>query len=294
MQRFLATTLTACALNAGVPQFAWGQFRGSYVEFTDTPGVWRGVWAGGGAWAGSVNGFRNRYPGVSPDLPVWRPVWAGGAASQGSFNGGIRYPGVAPDSPDVWRGVWEGGGVWTGSFNGGFNARNLSYGPAEHAWYGHYYLPGHPWHFNDPELSLWWPRASPGYAPTYLSSKPDAPAKPEPTPKLVPLTPPGTPRLAPGSVSANVRADTAQIVVRLPDADGEVRLNGQKITQSGTARSFMTPPLEPGQSYSYKVEAAWRQDGRLVTETQSVTISAGSAVALNFGPIMGPTAASGR
>src|SRR5262245_25736275 len=294
MKRFFAMTLTACAWSVAAPQFAWGQFRGGY-ELTDAPGVWRGAWAGGGVWAGSVNGLRNRYPGVSPELSaVWRPVWAGGSASEGSFNGGIRFPGVAPDSPDVWRGVWEGGGVWTGSFNGGFNARNLSYGPAEHAWYGHYYMPGHPWHINDPELSLWWPRASPGFTPMYLTSKPDATATPEPTPKFVPLTPPATPRLAPGSASANGSADTAQIIVRLPHADGEVWLNGRKITQSGTARSFTTPPLQPGQSYSYQVEVAWRQDGRLVTESQSVSVSAGSAVALNFGPVLGPTAASGR
>src|SRR5262249_7084220 len=80
-------------------------------------------------------------------------------------------------------------------------------------------------------------------------------------------------------------ANTAQVVVRLPDPNGEVWFNGQKTGQTGTARSFTIPPLEPGHTYTYDISAAWHQDGRLVTQTRKVEVSPGSAVAVDFSTV---------
>jgi uncharacterized protein (TIGR03000 family) len=74
----------------------------------------------------------------------------------------------------------------------------------------------------------------------------------------------------------------AVVEVRLPDAQGEVWFNGQKVSGSGKVRRFTTPPLEPEQYYHYIVVAAWFEDGRLMTDEVLVDIMAGSNVVIDF------------
>ncbi len=74
----------------------------------------------------------------------------------------------------------------------------------------------------------------------------------------------------------------AQIQVKLPDGDGEVWFDGQKTRQTGTSRTFVTPALEPGKSFSYQVSAAWHHNGRLVTAERTVNVSAGNTSYVDF------------
>ena len=41
-------------------------------------------------------------------------------------------------------------------------------------------------------------------------------------------------------------------------------------------REFDSPPLTPGKQYSYEVKAQWEENGRPVTQTQEVDVSAGA------------------
>jgi uncharacterized protein (TIGR03000 family) len=74
---------------------------------------------------------------------------------------------------------------------------------------------------------------------------------------------------------------TASVNVRLP-ADAEVWFDGRKMTISGVVRRFLTPPLEPGDRYSYEVIAQWEENGQTVTRTQRVTVTAGATVDVVF------------
>jgi uncharacterized protein (TIGR03000 family) len=86
---------------------------------------------------------------------------------------------------------------------------------------------------------------------------------------------------APSTGLVTAGANTGVIEVRLPDANGEVWFDGQKMQQTGAVRSFTTPPLDPG-SHTYQVTAAWSQDGRVVTQERTVRVQAGESVRVDF------------
>jgi uncharacterized protein (TIGR03000 family) len=57
----------------------------------------------------------------------------------------------------------------------------------------------------------------------------------------------------------------------------------QKATKStGAVREFETPPMNSGGQYTYQIKATWKQDGREVTQTQKVQLSAGAHVTVTF------------
>jgi len=164
------------------------------------------------------------------------------------------------------HGSWHGGN-WSGNWYGGRGWYGYGYRPyyAYRTWwpgyYSGYYYPSYGYSY--PYDSGYYDYAYPSYG-GYSSAYPST--------TTIVRQPPA------------VNVNTAQVVVRLPDANGEVWFDGQKMNgQTGAARSYTTPPLEPGRTYSYQVSAAWHQNGRLVTQERTVNVSAGSAVAVDFG-----------
>lgn len=78
------------------------------------------------------------------------------------------------------------------------------------------------------------------------------------------------------------RADApVQIDLQVP-ADAQVWFGGQKTTQTGTLRSFESPPLTAGRTYTYEVRATWKEGGREVTESRRLAIRAGERLTATF------------
>jgi len=81
-------------------------------------------------------------------------------------------------------------------------------------------------------------------------------------------------------------SNTAIIHVMVPDG-ATVSLGGAQ-TVAGTDRSFESPPLTPGQNFTYDVKAQWRdQNGRDVIQIRQVVVSANSNVSVDFRPQIG-------
>jgi uncharacterized protein (TIGR03000 family) len=74
---------------------------------------------------------------------------------------------------------------------------------------------------------------------------------------------------------------TAQVEVSLP-ADAELWFNGKKMKTMGAARRFETPPLRAGDHFSYDARASWKENGRTVTKTRQISISAGDVIHVSF------------
>lgn len=77
-------------------------------------------------------------------------------------------------------------------------------------------------------------------------------------------------------------ADAAHIEVILPDAQAQVWFNGVLTRVTGERRSFASPPLTPGNSYSYDVKAIWNQDGWTMSASRSIQVSAGMNRTVDF------------
>jgi len=78
------------------------------------------------------------------------------------------------------------------------------------------------------------------------------------------------------------------MTVNVP-ADAQILVDGVPMTSTGPVRHFHSPPLTPGRDYSYNVEARWNDNGKEVTKTQKVSVSAGSHPTVNF-PVARETA----
>jgi uncharacterized protein (TIGR03000 family) len=71
------------------------------------------------------------------------------------------------------------------------------------------------------------------------------------------------------------------VEVTVPEA-ANVWFDGSPTTTAGTVRNFQTPPLLAGRQYSYEVRATWQQDGQEMSQTQTVSVSAGQPTRLVF------------
>jgi uncharacterized protein (TIGR03000 family) len=84
-----------------------------------------------------------------------------------------------------------------------------------------------------------------------------------------------------GYVSYTIPDRPARIDVRVP-SDAELWFDGRRTGQSGSERTFHTPPLEKGQGYRYEVRARWTENGKTVEQTQSVGVTAGARANVVF------------
>jgi uncharacterized protein (TIGR03000 family) len=78
----------------------------------------------------------------------------------------------------------------------------------------------------------------------------------------------------PNSMPAVVRIRTA--------AGAKMWFDGSATTQTGEQRTFTTPPLDGGKSYSYGVRACWLEDGRPVVRSQTITVAAGKTIEVDL------------
>jgi uncharacterized protein (TIGR03000 family) len=73
----------------------------------------------------------------------------------------------------------------------------------------------------------------------------------------------------------------AEIDLQAP-ADAQVWFDGEKTTQTGALRQFVSPPLTPGRPHTYEVRAAWKEGGREVTESRRLSVRAGERSSVSF------------
>jgi uncharacterized protein (TIGR03000 family) len=80
-------------------------------------------------------------------------------------------------------------------------------------------------------------------------------------------------------------AGTGQAVidVRVPVANADVYFEGINTRQQGEKRGFMSPTLQTGLTFYYKVSAKWRDGDKVVEREKSVGVRAGETTVVDFG-----------
>jgi uncharacterized protein (TIGR03000 family) len=73
----------------------------------------------------------------------------------------------------------------------------------------------------------------------------------------------------------------ALVHVTVP-AGAEVWFESDKTAQTGPHRSFQSPPLAPGKSYSYTVRARWPEGTGTREQIQMVEVRAGQTASVQF------------
>jgi uncharacterized protein (TIGR03000 family) len=87
---------------------------------------------------------------------------------------------------------------------------------------------------------------------------------------------------APSSVAAAGSSDSVRIDVMVPDPDAEVIVQGYQVKSKGRTRSFISPPVEPGQSFAYIITMQRAVDGRTVDDTRTIDVRSGARVSVDF------------
>ena len=58
-------------------------------------------------------------------------------------------------------------------------------------------------------------------------------------------------------------------------ADAEIWFEGDKTSQTGTSRTFVSPALQPGRNFTYDIRARWiSSEGKNVDQTRQVRVQA--------------------
>jgi uncharacterized protein (TIGR03000 family) len=81
--------------------------------------------------------------------------------------------------------------------------------------------------------------------------------------------------------SLPARASTAHVRLIVP-AGASVWFDDRATRQTGSVRDFDSPELAPGKTYVYHVKARWTENGKEMTRTRQVDVSAGSSAIVVF------------
>ncbi len=160
---------------------------------------------------------------------------------------------MTPGESSAQRGGRGGrGGNWGGSrgWSGGWGGYGWDGGRGNYGGYG--YSPGYyGYRYYD--------------MPDYYSSQPSYA-----TPSYY-----YTPATTGEEQEASDAANRALVQVRVPD-NAEVFFEGEKTNQPGSPRRFISPPLQPGKTFTYDIRARWTDNsGKPVEKTQQVKVQAG-------------------
>lgn len=153
--------------------------------------------------------------------------------------------------------------------HGGFGHLNLGFGYGGYGGYGGYYGG----YYSDPYYYSYYPSSYRSYPYSsygsydYGSSSYYAPA---------------SSYLVRSPTPAQPAARTARIEIRVPDGAAQVWFDGAATTSRGTGRTFETPDLQTGRTFTYTIRASWEQGGQPVTDERVVEVAAGRASVVDF------------
>jgi uncharacterized protein (TIGR03000 family) len=135
-----------------------------------------------------------------------------------------------------------------------------------------YYNHGHYYEYRGYRYWGGWPFGYYWYDPTALVT-PGVVDNP-----FVPATFEGDEPPPPPPVPASPSAANAAVVRIRTAAGAKMWFDGSATTQTGEVRTFTTPPLNDGRSYSYGIRACWLEDGRPVVRSRTVSVVAGRTI----------------
>ena len=77
-------------------------------------------------------------------------------------------------------------------------------------------------------------------------------------------------------------ANSVLVKVSVPDPNAQVFFGEATTAATGSERVFRSPPLQPGQAYSYTLKARWTENGKPVERTRTATVHAGETLTVSF------------
>jgi uncharacterized protein (TIGR03000 family) len=73
-----------------------------------------------------------------------------------------------------------------------------------------------------------------------------------------------------------------RVNLRVP-SDAKIWFDGSQTNQTGTIRSFVSPPVDVGPEYAYQIQVQWKQDGKDIAQTRQINVHGGDVINLTVG-----------
>jgi uncharacterized protein (TIGR03000 family) len=83
--------------------------------------------------------------------------------------------------------------------------------------------------------------------------------------------------------AATVASNQVALDIRVP-SNAEVTVNGEKMTASGSNRTFTSSGLTAGQTYKYTVKANWMENGKQMSKERAVEAQPGQRTTVDLTP----------
>jgi uncharacterized protein (TIGR03000 family) len=87
----------------------------------------------------------------------------------------------------------------------------------------------------------------------------------------------------PWAVGQQTDKKPAQLRLLVPEV-AQVMIDGQPTTSTGSERRYETPPLTPGKTYSYQVEASWQDGSSKIVRMAVARVQAGKETVIDLRP----------
>jgi uncharacterized protein (TIGR03000 family) len=84
------------------------------------------------------------------------------------------------------------------------------------------------------------------------------------------------------SIAESARKRPVLVNLRVPN-DAKIWFDGGQTNQTGTIRSFQSPPVAVGPEYAYQIRIQWKQNGKHATQTRQINVRAGDVINLTLG-----------
>jgi uncharacterized protein (TIGR03000 family) len=226
-------------------------------------------------------------PAITAAISLAEPTPAlaqrGGGHGGGGFHGGGFHGGGFGGYHSGFAGGYHSGYRPLGGYSG-YHPYGSGYHPY---YYGQGYHPYYSGYGFYPYYSGAYPDS--GSYLNYGSGYAESPAQ------VTPIDPDNGTGVAPQvlDLSPSAPSDSpANLTVNVP-ADAEIWLGETKMASTGSVRVFYSPPLTPGRQYTYDIRAHWKDNGRDITQTQNVDVTAGGDLHVTF-PLPSVAAASAK
>jgi len=182
----------------------------------------------------------------------------GGGGRGGNWNGGGRGSWGGNNWGGRGTGVYIGGGG-IGVYGNGYGVTLGGYGRPYYGSYGSSYYSS-PYYYSSPSY----------YEPSYTY---------ESTPIV---QGPATDVRQSYYSEPSYSQQAATMVVLLPRPDATVLFDNAPTSQQGTERTFVSPPLVSGGTYTYSIRARWMENGQPVERERRVNVQPGQTINVDF------------
>lgn len=76
----------------------------------------------------------------------------------------------------------------------------------------------------------------------------------------------------------------AVITVNVPSS-AQIWFDGVATKQTGSARTFVSPPLPAGRVFKYTILGRWVEDGQKIEQTRKIAVKGGDRITVNWLPV---------